>query len=688
MNKIFKDHLLTKHVFVATADRDVTFVEIFNTLVALGRLFGIKIDKGAELASKELIKDAESFLKIRVPKPFYKGFPDSVRQLTQDELLFDQLLSYTVTYGFGHFDEARHSVFEKSFERIAFSETYEPKVFSIVTEEEAMEMIKESVEALLASTRPLSSENVVLIKAFRKDHGQINECRNKDLAIQMVYDEKDLYFLKFLRLPDVYNLVDYINFTFYGNRKTNKLNLKNQDRKLISQVIDRFTEPEVASVRDVEECFEKRKFWVGLLHHLHYKPKTAFGEKFVNDIRSALVANCSVYSYTEYCIERGMAFTAAKTLAENKGSGALLRNLNYYLSRADETERLAILNLIEAKNPVVLLQLLYSYQYQSSGLRSFVFTKHGMTNVHYETEEEGAKRKSVLDEETLTVVREYLVSKLREAYAGLIKGSVYVDLEFGRIAVPINESASNGGYGTLPKGSWLPLPKGKIIRAFTYWEKVNDIDLSVQGLMEDGRFMEYSWRTMWHNQSEEICYSGDETSGYKGGSEYFDVDVELFKRNHPKVEYLIFCNNVYSNKNFNECVCRAGYMARERLSSGEIYEPKTVGTSFTIDAPSTYAYLFAIDLRKNRLIWLNTNRAGSCHVAGESGSDFLRRYFDMTSVFNVASLAFAAAENIALSSKDADVIFSDRFEDDDKVVIHSYDVEKLMALANGKEVTA
>lgn len=685
MNKIFKDHLLAKHVFVATADRDATFVESFNTLVALGRLFGIKIDKGAELASKEMIKDAESFLKIRVPKPFYQGFPDSVKQLTPDELLVDQLLHYAITYGLNHFGEPGHSVFERNFERVAFSETCEPKVFSIVTVEEARAMIKESVEALLASTRPISFDNMQLIKAFRTAGGEISECRNKDLAIQMIYDERDLYFLKFLRLPDVYNLVDYINFSVYCNRKTNKLNLKNRDRKFISNAIDYLIER--SGVQEVECCFEKRKFWVGLLHHLHYKPKSNFGRGFVESIRSASVGNMSVYSSTERCIERGMVFAAAKLLVEKKGNGALLRNLNYYLSRADEGQCVAILNLIEAKNPLVLLQLLYSYQYQSDGLRSFVFTKHGMTTVHNETEEEGAKRLSVLDEDTLRYVRKCLTTKLNDAYAGLIKGSVYVDPEFKRIAVPINESASNGGYGTLPKGSWLPLPKSKVIRAFTYWEKVNDIDLSVQGLMEDGRLMEYSWRTMWHNQSDDICYSGDETSGYKGGSEYFDVDVELFKRNHPKVEYLIFCNNVYSSKNFNECVCRAGYMTRERLSSGEIYEPKTVGTSFTINAPSTYAYLFAIDLRKDRLIWLNTNRAGSCHVAGESGSDFLRRYFGMTDVFNAASLAFAAAEHITETPEDADVIFSDRFEGDDKVVIHSYDVEKLMALANGKELT-
>ena len=80
----------------------------------------------------------------------------------------------------------------------------------------------------------------------------------------------------------------------------------------------------------------------------------------------------------------------------------------------------------------------------------------------------------------------------------------------------------------------------KKLRAFTYWEKVDDIDLSCFGLTDDGRRIEFSWRTMAGNQSDAITYSGDETSGYKGGSEYFDIKLEEFKKMYPAVKYIVF----------------------------------------------------------------------------------------------------------------------------------------------------
>lgn len=45
-------------------------------------------------------------------------------------------------------------------------------------------------------------------------------------------------------------------------------------------------------------------------------------------------------------------------------------------------------------------------------------------------------------------------------------------------------------------------------------------------------------------------------------------------------------------------------MLRDVKDSGQVYEPKTVKTSFTIDCNSRLAYLFAIDLAANDFIWL------------------------------------------------------------------------------------
>ncbi len=75
---------------------------------------------------------------------------------------------------------------------------------------------------------------------------------------------------------------------------------------------------------------------------------------------------------------------------------------------------------------------------------------------------------------------------------------------------------------------------------------------------------------MSRHQSGAITYSGDETSGYPGGSEYFDINLPEFKARYSEYRYLIFCDNVYSRKNFNECFCKAGYMLRDWEDSGQV----------------------------------------------------------------------------------------------------------------------
>jgi ABC-type sugar transport system ATPase subunit len=78
-----------------------------------------------------------------VPPSFYRGFPESVKKLSRAELLFDQLIHYTRTYGFGNFDSPDYSRFEEDFERCAFREEVTPRDFSILCEEEAKEVLKE-----------------------------------------------------------------------------------------------------------------------------------------------------------------------------------------------------------------------------------------------------------------------------------------------------------------------------------------------------------------------------------------------------------------------------------------------------------------------------------------------------------------------------------------------------------------
>ena len=369
---------------------------------------------------------------------------------------------------------------------------------------------------------------------------------------------------------------------------------------------------------------------------------------------------------------------------------------------------------MSALNPIVIVQMLMQYHNgrQDNTPRTFAFTRNGTLHINRETEDEIKRRKSVLREHTVRKAEGKFQKLLKTALKDRI-GNVWIDPEMKKIAVPLQMSAGNSGFGVLPTGSRVDIPEGKFIRAFTYWEKVNDIDLSCFAITESGQQAEFSWRNMYGLQGSGIAYSGDQTSGFNGGSEYFDIDLASFKRLHPDYRYLVFTNNVYSGINFSQYDCKAGFMIREEnpkkvpMWKGErnanrdvagffhdvhpkdpkdappVFDPKTVETSFRINAESTFAYLFAIDLDRRQMVWLNMERAGNTRVAGTTDMSFLLRYMTVTDVFSVYDLYDWAGVTVK-NPEDADIAVGDReipgLLKNGCVWVHSWDIEKMHRL--------
>lgn len=709
MRDIYKNYLFDKHVLVLEpnaydfeAKREVEHASsqgmqvqegsvqkksseethVFEVLFSLANLFGIRITEGEQYADRSMIAYVSDRLGIRVPEPFYRGFPQSVRELSSDQLLFDQLVHYTVTYGFGYFEQAGHSLFEEGFERAAFQENCEIKEFRILTEAQAVSLLAEYVEKLLLSTRPLNENQYVLVKSYIREYDyEPSAIASKNTAIRLLLDLRDMRFAKNLKMSDVIKVVDALNYQEYDNENLHKLHLKNQDRKFLTRLINTMFASESC---DIRTCYEKKAEWCGLLHHIHYQADNEIARSFVDSMRGK--GNQSVFSEFERALAAHDIQSAVTALKEGKGTGALLRNLSYIISRCEtEAEVQSVIDQMDTKNVIILIQLLIRYSYYSDTKlpRTFKFTKNNQLKVHAETEEETARRKSMISREHTELLRFSIHQNLRRVLQNRV-GKVYLDPAMKKIALPLQESASQGGYGVLAKGSRIPIPESKKLRAFTYWEKVNDIDLSVFGVDEEGNHKEFSWRTMAGNQSDAITYSGDETSGYHGGSEYFDIDLERFKEQYPTVQYLIFCDNVYSGVPFCECVCRAGYMTRDIEDSGQVYEPKTVKTAYQINCNSLFAYLFAIDLSTNELVWLNIARDSYATVAGTTSLAFLTEYIYMTDVINMYTFFEWMAAELTNDPADADLVVSDQsFEGvSSERQIHSYDFEKLFAYMN------
>ena len=683
MNPLYKDFLFQKHIFVNDLGPDEN---VFEVWFSMADLFGIRVVKGRENLHRDMIAYAEEKLGKEVPKPFYIGFPQSVRALTSEQLLFDQLVHYAVTYGFGNFERPGHSVMEQDLERIAFREDARILDFEAVTEKEAKERLKTAAHDLSASTRPLNERDFAFLLSYLKDFGREGiRFASVDTRIRFLIETKDLSFADGLQLKDVLKVTERIYWARYKEEhwemsgfSMKKLNLKNRERVFITALIRKLI-PTAASFR---ECYERQAVWSGLLHHIHFVPQTPAEEAFASAMRFG--KNASVYAASEKLIAENEPDRAALLLYREKGPGAVLRQADYLLSRGCSIACMTA--CMKECSSILLLQLLFRYGSEDSGRRAFTYTHLNLIRTYVENDEDLARRKSRIPEALQEEMREAILNELKRRYRNKL-GKVWLSESMKNIALPISEASSQGGLGVLPKGSRLVLPAGKKLRAFVYWELVNDIDLSVIGLDENDQQYEFSWRTMAENQSDAITFSGDQTSGYKGGSEFFDIRFDDFRKKYPKIRHLIFAANVFSReKSFAECVCRAGYMFRDSEDSGEIFEPKTVSSAFTVNSSGSFAYLFALDLTTREFIWLNAAVNSAAPVAGETNITPLTRYFNSTRILSLYDLISMQASALVSDPEDADVVVSDETlpVKEGALLVHSYDIDVMMRLMETK----
>ncbi len=685
MRNSFHDFLFSKGYLVGEGESE----HAPEALTALAKLFNIRITSNPGWASIDMVKVASRNLDEHVPPPFYQGFPESVKQLPIGALVLDRLIHYTRTYGFGDFSTPGHSLFEEEVVRKCFDEKVEVRELAIISMPEAIKLLHNTVTSLLASTRPLSDAQYKLVWDYIKDYDYyVTECNCKDTAVLLLLDSRDASYARLLKLSDVIRLAEALQFKKYDSKDIKKLNLRNQDRKFLTHALDYIFEHGMC---DLRTCCEKRKLWKGLLHHLHYKAKNETAAQFLDAIRNDEPR--SVYSDFERAMGEGRIKDAVDVLRDEKGTGAVLRNLDYLLSRCEADDEVDyVLDVIDGKNKILIIQLLlHYYSVNPDARRVFRFQKFGLMHLHEETAKEARARRTALDAQAVSRINMHLWSALESACKGTL-GKVYADEGMKRIALPLQEGTSMGGVGTLARGSRLPIPDGKKIRAFTYWELVDDIDLSAFGVSEDGEQIEFSWRNLFDEDDdpmndEAIVFSGDEVSGYDGGSEFFDITLDAFKEDYPRMRYVVLCNNVYSGDPFSACLCKAGYMMRDEEDSGEVFEPKTVKSSFAITCASTFAYLYAIDLQTREIVWLNVSRDSRERVAGETKMAFLLdylNYLNVTDVINLHDFACMLATEVVDDPSQADVVFSDTFEPSREGVelIRSYDFERVMQLLN------
>lgn len=196
-------------------------------------------------------------------------------------------------------------------------------------------------------------------------------------------------------------------------------------------------------------------------------------------------------------------------------------------------------------------------------------------------------------------------------------GNIFIDEELKNYIIPFSQRSASSAAKTVIRGSKLPIKEdATAVRAFIWWTNIPsdgwdsrvDLDLSAAFFDKDWNYVNHVSYTNLRSRNMEACHSGDITDGGKpngkGVAEFIDINIEAAAR---QARYVVFQVYSYTGQSFANVPCRFGFMEREDVNSGEIFEPTTVSMKMDMSSQSKISIPVIFDCEERKMIWCDMN---------------------------------------------------------------------------------
>lgn len=260
-------------------------------------------------------------------------------------------------------------------------------------------------------------------------------------------------------------------------------------------------------------------------------------------------------------------------------------------------------------------------------------------------------------------------------------GKVYVDEEFKNYLVPFSQRSASSTTKSVVRGSQLPIKSdATAVRAFIWWTNTAkdngwddgrvDIDLSAAIYDSDWNYVEHISYTRLRSGKMKAYHSGDITNGGspkgKGVAEFIDVDIDAVAENGRYIVYQVYN---YTGQHYSSLEnCRFGWMEREDVQSGEIFEPTTVNMVMDVNAEGVTAIPVIFDCVERKFIWCDMNlgiershHGGinlESNISGVTATCYAMTHLNKPNIYDLAMLNAMARGTVVTDRNEADIIFS------------------------------
>ena len=642
-------------------------------------LFGqMRLLSGAEL--KQFYKDVMPCLKEMVGAdktylPMYPNFPQQVMEASDAELIINALVHY-LTFG------ALMPEYEKD-ERLPLIDDNKMALLSIGTHDDLMEVFAN----LVASKTSLSEQDKEDVETIMLDCANYYDYLPDEIPLKenvafigkLILEKAPIVSARYIQkyfntATDVLRLVVALSDGDISlAARTECRSLKRKERRMIMDLL-------AGCGNITEDLFRYHAEWLYVARFLHpfeyttpmYKDvikafNTLHNEKkplmFAGKVQNAIVAK---------------NMREAATLLKHR-PGDFARQLDKVLR--DATDKNYVVNCFkdianEVSTPV-LLQVYQHFVGRASEKKNPVrvcFPKGNLAKALVISND-----LPDIDVKFCKAIQRICKDALVNNYMSKdFMGNVYIDPELKNFLVPFSQRSASKTVKSVVRGSKIPVKaNATAVRGFIWWTNGSagdrvDIDLSAAIYDENWNYLEHVSYTNLRSAKYKAYHSGDITNAGsvngKGVAEFIDVDIASVAKHGRYIAYQInsfTCQTYASLPNV-----RFGWMEREDVNSGEIFEPSTVVMNMDVTAESTVAIPVIFDCWERKFIWCDMNLAMSqtrCHFGGNNLESNLKgvtatcygmTHLNKANLFDLISFNAIARGNIVTDRNDADIIFS------------------------------
>lgn len=662
---------------------------IMKNVEELGYTFSKELFEVLETLSKD---DLQKFYLELVPmlkklvgadviyKPMYPNFPESVMEADYVDLFINAIVHY--------WSDGTLYPNEKREERLPLFDVTKVKIIDIGTVEDLHEIFNNLCQSKTSISQTDKEDFEWIFKNIQvKFSDEIPLKENVALIGKLYLENYPLATSKdiqkyFKTATDVLRLITAMSDGDISLTTNTKFrSFKRKERRLLLELLQNCGGIE-------EDMLRYKNRWIRVgerLHPAEYS-EAQFGKVITafNKLRNGIKIETFSGKVTK-AIE-AEDYKSALILLK-KRPGELARKLDHLLRNADDKN--SVVNTFkgvasEVSTPV-LLQVKEHFINRTKKLESRVFFPKGNLARCHCIE----NTLSDINEKYCNAIIKICENALIENYKSKdFLGNVYLSTDFRRYVVPFSQRSASKALKTIVRGSKLPMDdKTKAMRAFIWWTNMGkddgnhgygydngrvDLDLSAAIFDENWNYIEHVSYTNLRSNRYNACHSGDITNGGSvngdGVSEFLDVDIDSVVKYGAR--YIVYQVYNYTGQKYSDMPhAMFGWMSREDVKSGEIYEPKTVEQKMDLTSQSTVCIPVIFDCVNREVIWCDMNLSlNGCHsnyggnnvesnLSGVAATCYSIVNMSKPNLYDLIDLHIRARGLRVDNKEDADVIF-------------------------------